>query len=828
MMTVLAQHFRMTVILACGFLQSVTCVAQKQEAPSYPLITHTPYFSIWSSTDRLNGSVTKHWTGAEHSLIGIIKVDDAYYRFLGKETDQFTTVLPTADETPYQVAYTLSNPGSGWQEATFNDAGWKTGGAPFSDDRQKAKTFWDTNDLWVRRTFTLNDGTNFDNLFLRINHDDNIDIFLNGKPIYHKQGWVNNYVFLDLGEQLKANLKAGKNVLAFHVCNTAGGRFLDAGIVRKVETEDSKMILEAEQQDVAVKAMETNYRFKCGKVDLSLTFTSPLLLKDLALLSTPVSYISYQVRSNDGNKHQVSVLLSASTDIAANLPTQEMTAKAAATGGIKLLQAGTVEQPVLKKRGDDLRIDWGYFYVGASKDNSRQYIAADEPSGIRQFLQNRYEGPVEKKGKRLSLNTVVSFGQVGDAPADKFMLLGYDEVYAIQYFGKNLRPWWNKNGNRSFNTLMNTAAANYSAEMKKVKNFQDTIYTDALNAGGAAYAQLCELAYRQSIAAHGLVESPQKELLFLSKENFSNGCIATVDLTYPSAPLFLAYNPELEKGMMNGIFYYSESGKWTKPFAAHDLGTYPLANGQVYGEDMPVEEAGNMVILAAAIAKVEGNAGYAKKHWRTLTTWAQYLDKEGFDPANQLCTDDFAGHLARNVNLSAKAIMALRSYAYLADMLGHKTDAQYYQDRSRAMMQNWIKLADDGDHFTLAFEKKDTWSQKYNLVWDKVLDFHLFPQSVFEKEISYYLTKQQPYGLPLDSRKTYTKSDWIMWTAVMTKDNTEFERFILPLQKYALETRSRVPLSDWHETVNGEQTGFQARSVVAGYFMKVLNDKLNK
>lgn len=827
-MTVLAQHFRMAVILAGSFFQSVVCLAQEQKAPSYPLITHTPYFSIWSSTDQLNGSVTKHWTGADHSLIGIIKVDDTWYRFLGKETDEFMTVLPTADETAYQVAYTLDNPGSEWFSPEFNDAGWKTGGAPFADDRQKAKTFWNTNDLWVRRTFTLKENESFDNLFLKINHDDNIDIYLNGQPIYHKQGWVNNYTYLNLGKELKANLKTGKNVLAFHVRNTAGGRFLDAGIVRKIETPASKMIVAAEQQETDVKAMETKYRFRCGKVDLVLTFTSPLLLKDLALLSTPVSYISYQVKSNDGNKHQVSVLLSASTDIAANLPTQQMTAKTAAAGGIKLLRAGTVEQPVLMKKGDDLRIDWGYFYVGAAKDHSRQYISADEKNGIRQFLQNRYEGPAERTGKRLSLNTVLTFGQVGAEPLEKFMLLGYDEVYAIQYFGKNLRPWWNKNGGQKFGVLMNIAAVNYNAVMKKVKQFQDTVYTDALNAGGTAYAELCELAYRQSIAAHALVESPQKELLFLSKENFSNGCIATVDLTYPSAPLFLAYNPELEKGMMNGIFYYSESGKWTKPFAAHDLGTYPLANGQVYGEDMPVEEAGNMVILAAAIAKAEGGAGYAKKHWPTLTTWAKYLDKEGFDPANQLCTDDFAGHLARNVNLSAKAIMALRSYSFLAGMLGHKEDEQYYLERSRTMMQNWMKLADDGDHYTLAFEKKNTWSQKYNLVWDKVLDFNLFPQSVFDKEISFYLTKQQPYGLPLDSRKTYTKSDWIIWTAVMARDNAEFEKFILPLHKYALETRSRVPLSDWHETTNGEQVGFQARSVVAGYFMKVLDDKLNK
>ncbi|SIN66705.1 glutaminase family protein [Chitinophaga niabensis] len=822
----LARRFRMAIILVCGFLSSVLSFAQEQKAPSYPLITHTPYFSIWSNTDQLNASVTKHWTGADHSLLGIIKVDDTWYRFLGKETDEFATVLPTADETPYEVAYTISKPEQGWQEPGFNDAAWKTGGAPFSDDRRTAKTYWNTNDLWVRRTFVLNDN-NFNNLFLRINHDDNIDIYLNGKAIYHKEGWVNNYTHLDLQEQLKANLKTGKNVLAFHVRNTAGGRFLDAGIVRKIESAESKMIKAADQKDVDIKAMATKYLFSCGKVDLELTFTSPLLIKDLTLLATPISYITYQVKSNDGNKHQVSVLLTASTDIAVDQPTQQVTARSSATGNVKLLQTGTVEQPILMKKGDDRRIDWGYFYVGASKDYSRQYISADEKTGISQFLHNKYQGPTEKAGKRLSLNTVVSFGEVGSQPVEKFMLLGYDEVYAIQYFGTNLRPWWNKNGKGNFSALMNTAATNYNTVIKKTKSFQDTIYTDARKAGGEAYAKLCELVYRQSIAAHGLVESPQKELLFLSKENFSNGCIGTVDLTYPSAPLYLAYNPELEKGMMNGIFYYSESGKWTKPFAAHDIGTYPQANGQVYGEDMPVEEAGNMVILTAAIAKAEGNADYAKQHWPVLTTWAKYLDKEGFDPANQLCTDDFAGHLARNVNLSAKAIMALRSYAFLADKLGHKAAAEYYLGRSIEMMQNWIKMSGNGDHFSLTFDKKDTWSQKYNLVWDKVLDFRLFPESVFEKEISYYLTKQQTYGLPLDSRKTYTKSDWIIWTAVMAKEN-EFEKFILPLQKYAEETSSRVPISDWHETTNGKQVGFQARSVVGGYFMKVFNDKLNK
>ena len=152
--------------------------------------------------------------------------------------------------------------------------------------------------------------------------------------------------------------------------------------------------------------------------------------------------------------------------------------------------------------------------------------------------------------------------------------------------------------------------------------------------GNEAYARLLSLAYRQAVSAHKLVAAPDGRPFFLSKENNSNGCIGTVDVTYPSAPLFLLFNPLLLKGMMDPIFDYCRSDQWHFPFAAHDLGTYPLANGQVYGSNrlenqMPVEECGNMIILAAAVVEVEKNPEYARPHWDMLTKWAEYLLAHG-------------------------------------------------------------------------------------------------------------------------------------------------------------------------------------------------------
>jgi hypothetical protein len=802
------------------FVNSRIC-AQDRQAPAYPLITHNTYFSIWSTTDQLSASTTQHWTGAEHSLSGLINVDGRIYRFMGKAETNYKTIVKASDETAYTLRYSEAKPQGDWASANFNDADWKSGQAPIGDNEKTAKTSWKSNNVWVRRSFTVTNLSGINELFLKLNHDDNVEVFLNGKKVYDKVGWTSSFQYHPIN---KADLKTGQNILAIHVANTTGGRFLDFGLVDKIKDNTANIAL-AEQKKVAFTATQTIYDFTCGNIDLKLTFTSPLLLNDMKLLARPVSYITYGVKANDEKKHNVKVFLGASSNIAVYQPTQEVAARKYAAGGLSILKTGTLEQPVLKKGADDMRIDWGYFCVAVPQSFGALQFITQSSDAARAFSTGTTASTISN-GRSLSLNTVIPIGSVGKGLVERQVMLGYDEVYAVQYFNTNLRPWWNNDGKQTIEGQLAEAAKDYKAVMEKCVAFNNDLNKEATKAGGDMYAHLCALAYRQSIAAHTLVKSPTGETLWLSKENNSGGFINTVDVTYPSAPLYLLYNPELVQGMLNGIFYFSETGKYPHPWAAHDLGTYPIANGQTYGEPMPVEESGNMIILTAAIAKVQGNANYAKLHWNTLTTWVDYLTKEGLDPKTQLCTDDFAGHLARNANLSVKAIVAIACYAQLADKLGETETAKKYRAIAESMVPKWMEMANAGDHYSLTFDNKETWSQKYNLVWDKVLNLRLFPQQVYDTETRYYLTKQQQFGLPLDSRKTYTKNDWILWTATFAPQRDQFEKLITPVYRHALETESRVPLNDFYDAITGIRENFKARSVVGGFYMKILADRM--
>ncbi|MFA6853972.1 MAG: DUF4965 domain-containing protein [Bacteroidales bacterium] len=829
-------------LLSCGKTANksiviATDLTTELRAPSYPLVTVDPYFNAWSNVNNLYDDQVRHWTEKEFPLLGALRVDGTIYRFMGVEKLPLKTILPTSHEEKWEGKYTFQQPiGEGWKSLDYDDSSWAIGQAAFGTQNEpNLSTLWQTKDIWVRRTFNIDEDLKDRDVFLHYSHDDIFELYINDIQVVSTDYSWKYDVQIELSEEVKATLKKGENIITAHCHNRTGGAYVDFGLY-ELEPNKSTLSNTAIQKSVSVLPTQTIYKFDCGEIELDLIFTSPLLLDDLELVSRPVSYISYQLRSKNNQTHDVQIYFESTPQWAVHNISQAVTYEEIANDRLKFLKTGTVEQPILEKKGDDIRIDWGYFYLAGHNDKSTNMKFGDYWNVKQEF--NSTGAVSETKTENLSekMNsenmTVLAYskdlGKVSDEMTTGYILLGYDDIYSIRYFDEDLKAYWTKDGTVDIFTAFEDAVNDYSTIMNRCDEFNRELLSEATRVGGTKYAELISLVYRQSIAAHKLVKDKEGNLLFFSKENNSNGSIGTVDITYPSSPLYLIYNPDLVKGMLNPIFYYSESGRWTKPFAAHDVGTYPIATGQTYGEDMPIEESGNVLILTAAIAEIEGNADYAAQHWETLTIWTEYLKEYGLDPENQLCTDDFAGHLAHNTNLSIKAIMGIASYGKLAGMLGKTEVAEEYMQIAKEMATQWETMADDGDHYRLTFDRPGTWSQKYNIVWDKLLGFNIFEPKIIEKEIALYKTLQNEYGLPLDNRATYTKTDWIMWTATLSGNSDDFDALIDPVYKYANETKSRVPISDWHDTKTAERMNFKARSVVGGYYMKLLEDKLNR
>jgi hypothetical protein len=601
------------------------------------------------------------------------------------------------------------------------------------------------------------------------------------------------------------------------------------------------------QKSLEVLPTRTIYTFEGAGVRLTLTFTTPALPDDVAMLSRPVTYLTWEACSSDNATHDVAVYFDSSTLPAVNSPDQMVVCSYEKVDGFVVLRAGSKDQPILQKRGDDLRIDWGYLYVAATTKQTPEMLIAYAADSRKLFADvsktetpgtafpspRAYKAPSSadsRADKAPILAVGFALGKVGSRPVSRWLIYAYDDIYSIQYFKKNLRPYWRRNGWQAAD-LLKASAKEYTELMASCKALDEELMADMTKLGGPKFARIVALAYRQTFAGCKIAADAAGAPLVFPKENFSNGCIGTVDVIYPMAPQFLLFGPTLTKAILVQNLDYASSPRWKFDFAPHDLGTYPLANGQVYGggektekNQMPVEETGNMLILLGALAKMEGNADFAGKYWPTVQKWAGFLKAKGFDPENQLCTDDFAGHLARNVNLSAKAIVALGAYSQLCRLRGDAKTADEIHTLAKSLAARWVKEADDGDHFRLAFDRKNTWSQKYNLVWDKVLGLGLFPEEVLQKEMTFYRKTQKRYGLPLDNRQSYTKIDWTLWTACLTGERGDFDALVSPVYDFLSATPHRSPMTDWYWTDTARRRGFTARPVVGGLVLRALYD----
>ena len=555
------------------------------------------------------------------------------------------------------------------------------------------------------------------------------------------------------------------------------------------------------QTDIQIDALSTRATFANEQIRLTAQFTSPTIATDLYYASRPVAYLKLSWESLDGQDHKVRAKLSCSEELVLNKAGEGRAWSEPITiRGGSAVRMGNGNQRVLWRSGDDVRIDWGYLYLAVRGSA----ITGNE-----------------------ACNGLYAIWAETELAPDALFAVAYDDIRSLIYFEKELSAYWNKDG-KTITEAIEEALEEYDALMKKCDAFAQDLQCTAVAAGGEQYAELLALAYRQVMAAHKLAVDENGENIFVSKECFSNGCAATVDVTYPSAPMFLYYNPELLKGMLRPVFRYARTEAWKFDFAPHDVGQYPILNGQVYGDNalkyqMPVEECGNMIILTAAICKKENDSAFARENMDLLKVWSEYLVKYGADPGNQLCTDDFAGHLAHNCNLSIKAIMGIAGYSAILSMLGQGEEAARYMSIAREYAATVCERSKNSDgSYRLAFDQEGTFSLKYNAVWDKLWGTELFPDEFYRGEIARYRQEALPYGVPLDSREKYTKSDWLLWAACLAETQDDFEFFVDLLWKAYNTMRTRVPMTDWYFTDTSEMRGFQHRTVQGGLFLKLL------
>ena len=562
-------------------------------------------------------------------------------------------------------------------------------------------------------------------------------------------------------------------------------------------------------------------------VRLEVTFWSPALPDDLDALSVPVTFVEFAVSSTDGKPHSVRLHFQADAALCYDGQTPPpLRSEHLDCDGLDLAFIGQKQQHVLGHSGDHITIDWGYLYMASPEKGV---------SAGNQSLDFTWECTA------------------GEEQTRTYLMLGYDDIASVNLFGSCCRAWGLRNG-KTLAQAMAEFAARHEELLSACEKLDGDVLDEARKIGGEDYAQIAAAAWRHTFAAHKLIASPDGEMVFVSKENDSNGCIGTVDVSYPSVPLFLRFCPELVNALCRPVLAFASMPVWEDDFAPHDVGRYPYATGQVYaakdglanGEtpppyyaypagsgvynvryQMPVEECGNMLIMLEAAASFGAEDSLIRQYGPLLDRWVRYLDTYGEDPGEQLCTDDFAGHLAHNVNLSAKAVVGIACYARMLRRQGREDEAETWEKRAKEMAEGWFRRAAKGDATALTYDGEG-WSMKYNLVWDLVLGLGLLPEEFYDRETRSYLSRLNEYGLPLDSRADYTKSDWTVWSASMAQDREVFEAIIAPLARYLRETTTRVPFSDWYDTKTGRYVFFIARSVQGGVYMPFLLRKRSR
>eukprot|EP00730_Choanoeca_flexa_P016455 TRINITY_DN7774_c0_g1_i1.p1 TRINITY_DN7774_c0_g1~~TRINITY_DN7774_c0_g1_i1.p1 ORF type:complete len:695 (+),score=181.27 TRINITY_DN7774_c0_g1_i1:31-2115(+) len=604
---------------------------------------------------------------------------------------------------------------------------------------------------------------------------------------------------------------------------------------------------EATPVSVNTNATKTVFVSMAGPVQVTLGFISSGFADDYLFLSRPVDFVSIAVRSTDGNDHNVQVYFDWSAEHVVNHNKQSVGWSSFDEQGLTGLKMGVADQRTLDLSGDNVNRDWGYQYItsipapaikasmraGSLRDQRRSFVSTGQlPSDADTNQPRAVEDDMP------SMAVVASYGLTGDQEQELVVMVAYDDIESVSYYGDAFKAYWTQTYSDIFSAL-SAAAADYHTVVTTGQQVEDALWQAASAKAGPKYAFLTSLAYRQTLAAVKLVWNHNiNDTWVMLKEISTNGDMQTMDVIYPASPMFLYTNASLLKRMLVPVLSYANNETktpFTNPFSPHQIGKYPIADATTASQEpMPMENTGNMFLMLAAITKQSSDTSFFyPRYWPLLRSWANYLNQSLPFPANQLCTDDFTGHLANNTNLAAKAIVALEAFVSMCDLVGEDcSDLKAYPKYFANIWETVGYEAEPIPHYKIAFNISNSYSIKYNLVWQKLLgmDGPFNWDKVAAQETAYYLKVANKYGTPLDYRHSYVKLDWLSWAATMAPDHNDSLTILDAIYELTVNTPTRVPLTDLYDTITGEAskaTGssyphFVARPVVGGVFAQML------
>ena len=596
-----------------------------------------------------------------------------------------------------------------------------------------------------------------------------------------------------------------------------------------------------QQTSLHLTATRSIYTLTGGGVTLTVTFFSPVDLGDLRRQSVPLSYLTVQATSSDGQSHTVDLHVDLSAEWVHGDTSIPVTWAQQTVGGLVALTCQPATPGVLQEHGD--QASWGSLVVSAPTGSGTTWqIGQDTVVRTASAGTGQLAGTVDGDQPRaindrwpvLGFNRDLGTLAAGHTSSPFTLSLGHVRTPAVSYLGTPLQPWWTHYWS-SWQDMLAWFARDHGAALASATALDQRIHHEASAAVGGGstgehYAAVCALALRQAVAGTELVARNGAPWAFL-KEISSDGNVSTIDVTYPAFPAYLHLSPAYLQLLLAPMLEYAEHGGWPKTFAEHDLGSsYPNAAGHNDGneEDMPVEESANMLIMTAAVVQrlpAAAGAAFARAHYPILRQWAEYLVGNTLDPGSQNQTDDFTGFIAHSANLALKGIVGVGAMGIIAAAAGDSGDVTRYRGISRSYASQWVSKAEDssGTHLKLAYDQDGTWSLKYNGFPDRLLGLGLVPTGVAAQEAAWYQAHAGAYGVVLDPRNAYTKGDWELWTAAWLADHTTTRDLLVEgVYGFANSTPQRVPLSDWYVVASGAQRGFADRPVVGGMFSLLL------